>query len=311
MATSGSTDHNLTRDNIIEHALGHMGVLAEGESATSDAKTFAARELNNMIKGWQNRGINLFALQEATIYLTDATASYSLPGATGANTVVETTLSAAEASGQTVLSVTSSTGMTASDVVLVELDDNTLQATTISSVDSSTQITVAAALTGAAASGNNVYTYTTAIGRPVDILSIRFEDDAGNERELEKISRDEYFAITDKDSSSSPVEFYYDPQISTGKLYIWPTPDAVSARLRITYERTLEDFDAAGDNPDFPQEWLDCLCWNLAMRLVPSYGIKGERAARIDRMAALTLEDAENGDAENTSIFVQPDDYDY
>jgi len=97
MATSGSIDHTLTRDEIIEHALGHLAVLGEGETPTPAAVTRAARELNNMIKGWQGKGINLFSTQEATIFLTNGVSVYSLPGATGSNIVVETTLSADEA----------------------------------------------------------------------------------------------------------------------------------------------------------------------------------------------------------------------
>jgi len=67
-----------------------------------------------------------------------------------------TTLSADEAAGQTVLSVTSSANFTAGNYVNILLDDDTIHRTTIASVDSSIQITIAAALPGKASSGNNV-----------------------------------------------------------------------------------------------------------------------------------------------------------
>jgi hypothetical protein len=83
---------------------------------------------------------------------------------------VETTLSAAEASGQTVISVTSSTGMTAADVVGIKMDDDTIHWSTIASVDSGVQITIDDATDDTAASGNKVYAYTTTAGRPTKIV---------------------------------------------------------------------------------------------------------------------------------------------
>lgn len=117
------------------------------------------------------------------------TATYNLNASSGDeasnnSTVVETTISAAEASGQTVLSVTSSTGMTASDVVLIEMDDGTVHSTTIASVDSATQITVTAATDDTAATGNAVFSFTSKLERPLKIVNARLRDQDGNDREL-------------------------------------------------------------------------------------------------------------------------------
>ncbi len=67
-----------------------------------------------------------------------------------------TTLTANAASSATVLTVASSTGMSASDRVFVELDIDTFFGTTIATVDSGTQITVDDGLSSAAASTNRV-----------------------------------------------------------------------------------------------------------------------------------------------------------
>jgi hypothetical protein len=64
-----------------------------------------------------------------------------------------------EASGQTVLTVLDTTGMNALDVVRILMDDATIHKTTIVTVDSATQITVADAIDDDAAAGNYVKAY--------------------------------------------------------------------------------------------------------------------------------------------------------
>lgn len=78
MATSGSTDFSVTRDDIITEALEQLGVLAEGESPNANQLTSCARTLNMLIKYWQADGFNIFALANQTIDLTAGTVSYTL-----------------------------------------------------------------------------------------------------------------------------------------------------------------------------------------------------------------------------------------
>jgi hypothetical protein len=68
-------------------------------------------------------------------------------------------ISSAEASGQTVISVDDTNGMNANDVVRILMDDATIHKTTIVSVDSATQITIAVATDDTAAVGNYVKAY--------------------------------------------------------------------------------------------------------------------------------------------------------
>lgn len=314
MATSGSTNHSITRDNIIYDALWLIGALGESETPSTATLTFTSRVLNNMIKAWQAEGLNLWTRTEATIFLTVDDGSYNLNSSSGAHAannsnVVETTLSAAHGA-TTTLTVTSSTGMTAADKILIELDDDTLHSTTIVSVDSSTQVTITSALASAAASANNVYTYTTKMDRPLDILSIRYRDDNSIDRALQRLSHEEYFNLADKTVSSVPTSYYYDPQLSTGVVYIWPVPSTVDGRLKITYTRTLEDFDASTNNPDFPIEWAEALVYNLAMRIASAYGKEQKIIQVIGPMAQTFKQELLNWDNEKSSLFLVPDDRD-
>lgn len=310
MATSGSTNYSRTRDNLIDTSLKLLGVLGEGETASANAVTDMAVLLNSMIKGWQAIGINLWREDEAVVFLTDSTAEYSLysSGDRASAEIIKTELSVAGATSDTTITVDSVTSMATSDKIGVELDDNTIDWSTISSIDTTNKtITMAAGLGGAAAVNNNVYVYTTILSRPMDIVSARLLYDNGIERELRKLGRKEYFQLPNKTIEGKPVAFYFSPQLDRGKLYLWPTPDSVADRLRITYIRTIEDFDASTDDPDFPQEWLEAIAYNLAVRAAPMYGID----LLVDNPSVLSIANSSFGllqawDSESSSIHVVP-----
>lgn len=310
MATSGSIDYARTRDNLIDTSLKLLGVLGEGETASANAVTDMAVLLNSMIKSWQAKGINLWREDEAVVFLTDAVNTYTLSSSDdrASAEIIKTELSAAGTTGATTISVDAVTNMATSDQIGVELDDNTIDWSTISSIDSSAlTVTMAAGLGGAAAVDNNVYVYTTKLARPLDILSVRILYDSGTELELQQLGRREYFQLPNKTQAGRPVAYYYSPQLTNGKLYVWPTPDDVADRLRITYIRTIEDFDAAGDNPDLPQEWLEALAFNLAVRAAPMYGINLLKSnPNLLQLATMTYQDLLAYDSETSSIYIIP-----
>ena len=306
MATSGSVDFNQTRNEIIEDALSLIGIKSIDAAVSDEDLSLGNRLLNKMVKAWQAQGIHLWKNKEATLFLVSGTEAYDL-GSTGDNaskTVVETTLSAAEASGQTVISVTTSTGMTASDTVLIEMDDGTLHSSTIATVDSATQITINDATDDDAASGNFVYTYTTKVTRPIHISQIRLRDANSDDVVMTELSREEYFSIQDKDESGEPTQWFYDHQLTNGKLYLYPAPDDVRERLKFTFTESIEDFDSSGDNPDFPQEWLEALTYNLALRLAPAFGKDQQAIATIGSLAKQFLDEALSFDADKADMHI-------
>ena len=78
MATSNSTNFTVTRDDIIKRALRLIGVVAQGETPTTDQVTEAALSLNGLVKAWQADGMPLWALKETSIPLTGGVNSYTL-----------------------------------------------------------------------------------------------------------------------------------------------------------------------------------------------------------------------------------------
>lgn len=304
MTTSGSRNYSVTRDDIIKEALEQCGAIEINQTPSTNLLTSCSRTLNMLVKAWQAEGLFLWTYRDATLYLEYQEDCYSLGsgGDHASETVVETTLSAAAAAAATTITLTSTTGMTNGDYIGVELDDGTLHWTTI--VNKATT-SITAGLASAAASGNAVYTYTSKISRPIQIVDAYLRDANSNDRPLTIISLSEYRALTDKTSDGSPVFLAYDPQLSNGLLYTWPRADDVDERIRFTYKSPIEDFDAAADDAAFPQDWYWALTLNLADALSAKLGLSSADRRSIYEKAMQAK--AALLDSELVSVFIQPD----
>lgn len=148
--------------------------------------------------------------------------------------------------------------------------------------------------------------------KPLRVLSVRRRVTSGSlDTPLREMSRQEYFDQSNKTTASVPNSWYYDPQRATGTLYVWPpasTATAAAQTLRVTYQRTIEDFDGSADDADLPQEQLRSLVYDLAEDLALKYGVRPDLRSEISARAALYRAEAEAWDSEPSSLFLQPDD---
>jgi hypothetical protein len=308
MALSGSTDFTQTASEIIYDAFMLLGVYSSGETASSGDLSLAQNILNKMFKAWEGKGIHLWTEQEGAIFLTEGQQSYSL---TSASTDIAgddpryTTLTS-DASGTTLV-VTSTTGMAAADNIGVKLDDNTLHWTTIVSVDSATGLTITTGLASAASSGNNVFTFTNRVNRPLSLRSVRFKSSSGVDRPINILGRKQFMEIPNKVSTGKANQCYFSPKVTAADFYVWPTADDVGDCLAISYCRRIQDIDSVSNNVDIPQECLEAATYNLALRLAPAFGINlAKRDPAIALIAASSLQDMMLGDSEQGSIHVVP-----
>lgn len=311
MARSGSYNFALDRDTIIKRAMQLVNIININQTARGSDQEYAVDIFQSMIKLWQAEGIQLWNRRQATLFpaYQDYQYSISSSGDHCTNSYVNTTLSAAEALGQTVLSVTSSTGMTAGDYVGIELDDYSRQWTTIVSVDSTTQITVTASLTAAAASGNTVIAYTNKISdRPLRILDMRNIDLNNNKNSvsMEMIGYDQYFNIPVKVTDGRPLNFYYDKLLDSGVLYVFPRPDNVDVLLEFTYHEAIEDVDSSTNSMDFPTEWTLPLIYGLATELCVAFG-KFEELKIVKPLADQYKQIVREFDNDEEPFFLLPD----
>lgn len=166
-------------------------------------------------------------------------------------------------------------------------------------------------LTLTAGKGTDANPYTFGTGgdftthRPLRIESMRFLDSNGYERPMEQIARSEYDDLPQKDSTGESTLFHYDPQIGLGKLYVWPVLSSTSSgTLVFSYQRPIEDFDAAGNEPDFPQEWYETLVYGLAARIAPHFFPQDvNMQQRLVQIASAKLEDCLSFDKEPASSY--------
>lgn len=310
MTTSGSVDFSLTRDNIINSAALENADIAEGELLEPERAAEYQLRLNSWVKSLMAGGAKLWAMKQATLFLTAGTATYSL-GATGThctNSYVQTTLSTDEAASSTSLGLTAFAGMTTGDFIGIVLNDGTIHWTTISGAPGLTT-TIATGLASAATAGNVVFTYTTKINRPqrIDTEAANWRSPATQDTPVYMCSRAEYAQLANKTARGKIVQAFYDPQLVLGRLSVWPTPDSASDVLQFWYERILEDFDAASNTPDFAIEWGEALILGLASKMSRTAGMgpQERQSLEIDAGAALAL--AWGYDRETTSTFFQPD----
>lgn len=300
MATSNSIDYNRTRNELINGALRLIGKAGRGKTASSADIDDAAEALELMIKAWQPK-VRLWKIKEATLFVTKGTSDYNLPGSHITLSYVSTTMKVAGAATDGTIDVNSITGISDGDYVGIELDDGTMQWTTVNGAPSGDTVTLTASLTGTAAIGNTVYAYTTQLIRPLRILDAR--RNGTNDVPIDVVSREEYYALPTKSSTGEVNQVYYDPQLTTGTLHIWPTGNNADDRIQLTCAMPIEDFDSSNINPDLPQECLETIKFNLASRLGLEYGIDLNRQMYLDARAEKMFMDMTEFDNETTSVY--------
>lgn len=310
MTTSGTDTFSITRDQIITSAALEVGDIALGETPNDDTLAQYNLRLNTWVKSLMADGAKLWAMQLATLFLVPGQARYSL-GAAGDHctaSYVRTTLSASAAASATTVSLTDTTGMSANDNIGILLDSGTLFWTTISGAPGS-PTTLAVALSGAASAGATVFTYTTKISRPqrIDPDSAFWRSSALQDTPVAMISRSEYAQLANKGTRGKLVQAFYDPQLVSGQLSVWPTPSSATDVLCFWYERLLEDFTTGSDTPDFAIEWGEALILGLAHRMAGSAGLSLAERQDLERRAGMALAQAEGYDREDVSTFFQPD----
>jgi hypothetical protein len=304
-----------TASDIVTAALRLIGEVDANEAVSAAEMDDGLEALNYLVKSYQAQGLHLWTKTEGILFLDVGKTDYLLgpsgDEATNEDDFIRTELSVAGVSTNGTITVDSSAGMAVSDKIGVLLDDGTRQWTTIKSLSALTPlvITLTTALTGAAAIDNSVFTYTTQLPRPLRILQVRRgnADSSTDDIESHQWSRAEYFAQPGKSDTGDLVNWYYSPQLTDGRIYVWQASNDADKVARFTYERPIDITDDTTDNADFPSEWFRTLKYNLAADIAPEYTIPMGRLDRITAKAERLLEDSLGFDAESYSLQMQPD----
>ncbi len=241
MATSGSFDWTMTRDQLIEDALQDIGALGQGQTASAAQVSEASTVLNRIVKNWQAEGIRLWTIDWKTKTFT-------------ASSVVTN-------GGDTYTCIRSHTS-SASNEPGVGADWTTYWKKT------GTGGSAWATSTSYSAIGDFTVDSDT-IG--IDRAFIRYNN---VDYPVEIIGRDEYASIPDKSATGRPTKLWFEMKLDgSSVVYLYPQPDKTDYVLHYFRVRKLEDFDNSGDTPDFPERWIAPLQAELAYRLSFKYGL--------------------------------------
>jgi hypothetical protein len=315
MTTSGTSSFNVVRDDIIKAAARKIGAIRATQTPNAQMVTDFAQALNALVKHWQAKGLHVWTETEATLFPQAGQTRYAISDASSSDhatqSYVATLLSAVAASSATTITVDSITGISSGDHIGVVLDDGTVHWTTVNGAPSGSTITLTTGLADSASADAHVYAYTTKIVRPLKIVDARWQDaDTGIESPvIEMIARLKYRQLPTKTEAGATVSAFYDPQLTTGYLNLWHVPDPFEGFVNFTWWRPIMDFNAAGDNPDLPQEWIRTMMWNLALEMAPEFDVPAQKFQIIQAMAAQSLEEVEGWDREEESAEFAPDMY--
>lgn len=320
MAVGTSTVLNDTRYDIISDALMLLGVNEAGENISDADMQLGVRWLNRMIKQWESKGMFLNTNAYATLFLEYGVSKYILGNeaaglAHWAEDPVTQTLESDLIVGATSVTVDSTALMTVGDHVGIVDDSSDIQWTTVSSITNATTFVLTVPLLVASASGNLVYSYTTrpSSGAPLKILGANILTQSGEQTSsilLPILSFLDFFQLTNKKQIGQPTNMVYDKKIDTGTVNIWLTPNTASARIELHYERPMFDFTLATSTQDLPPQYLSAIIYGLAVLLAPSYG-RSEILTTLLPIAEQMLDEVEQFDQENISLYMSPTQYRY
>lgn len=311
MSTSGSVDWTTTRDEIIKAAY-RLVLVDEDFSPTTNQTTNASLLLNAIVKSYNaTLGMPLWAMSYG--FILPFSTSYNISvGSHIVSAYATTTLTADSAASDTTLTVDSITGFSDTNQIGVELDDGSIDWTTISGAPSGSTITLTAGVTSAASSGNCIYAYATTarIKKPLRVLQaytiVGSTTSSISDVPVRIITTEEFLSFSNKNQEQYPLYLNYEPLIDSGTFRVWPRFSSGERVVLFRYHRMLEDFDAGTDTPDFPVEWNLPLIYELAVALAPTYNMEINKLALLRRERDKWVSEVAQNDYEEGSIIFQP-----
>ena len=293
-----------TRNDIINRALSLCGAKAVGEEAADEDVSLAAGALNDMIAHWETTGVHLWRRSDFTLFTQPGQAKYQFGGSTTDHVTASftsTTLAAALTTGDRTITLTSSTGLAVGDAIGIIISTG-IYWTTVSTITPSILLADTAGVSEDVDSGTTVYYYTTDLGKALRVPDAR-RVYSSSEIMMTPLGRIDYLNLPNKSTSGTPVQFYYDPKVNDGYLYLWPVPTLAAEYVKGTALLPINLFDDANDDADFPDEWNRALKYNLAVDIAPDIMGGIELSRRVEARAMQYLSEVTDWDQGSGSVY--------
>jgi len=268
MAYSDTAVFNLSYNLVVEEAMSRVG----GAEMTGYEARAAKRAVNLALLDLTNRKVPLSAVERRVVTLIQGTNWYNLPTDTinvkycitrklEGTTRYTATLTDpfTTTSGSAVVTVTDANhGALSGDWVTFS------NATAVGGLTIDGQVTVTEVISA------NAYTITwtsSATSTATGGGTVTAVYAATTDLTMQRIALDDYSTITRKSDPGLPFQWYLDRQI-TPRLYMYPTPDGVSANQVVTYvERKIDDIASFSNEIELPTRFLPAMCSAVAWRM--------------------------------------------
>lgn len=151
-----------------------------------------------------------------------------------------------------------------------------------------------------------VVAFDKPIQKPEEISNVKlysFLDE--REEYLNIISREEFDRLP-KSANGEPTQIYYDRKLENGIFNVWNTPNEDCLYMEIDYIESIDPLDTSREIPDFTDQFVEAVIYNLAYKLAIEYGVPVDDLTALKNEADNLLEMADLHDNEDCSIFLQP-----
>lgn len=312
MPTSGQTNFLVSAREIIIEALELLGVLGEGEEPTEDQIKSSMRTLNMIVKVWQADGLNIFAVKKTYLFLNRGQKQYELNIGSKdhyGDNLYQTAVQDEEPAGSASITLQDASGATIGSKLRLYLPSGQTAWYGVTGLTAgTTRVTLDRPLEEDIPADSLVYHYNKLGGRPMKVIEGYLHQYNSSDIPIDIFSRKQYNELSDKNSLGRVLQAYFDPQVGTSFLNVWPTTSDERDYLVLFVQRTLENFKDQSSNPDYPQEWYMPLAFYLAYSLAPKYGTPEDDYRRIRMQAAELYETAKEYDTEwGQSVYYEPD----
>jgi hypothetical protein len=326
MTTSGVYTLTVQRDDIIRQAMLNIGKLGEGESPSPQETIDMALKLNMMVKQWMGKadfapGLKTWTRKRGFLFLHNNTGQYTVgPDATGwTNSFTRLVTTLASAAGTNTVTVApGTTGIVIGDNIGIQINrgggNGDIQWTTVSNYNSGTGvITLGANLAAAVSIGAVAYDFTTVAQNPLTIEAAVLRDSSNSNEDTPLrifVSTQDYDILPSKvdlNNISDPTSIYYEWHLSSSQLFTdVAAAQDVTRYIVLTYLEEIQVFVNPTDNPEYPAEWFDPLCWGLSKRSAPMFNMPWTSLMQDNYTESLSI--ARHKEPENSSLFFQSGD---
>lgn len=313
MTTSNTFGFNPTVAQMITGAYQDLNVIGDDEAPTAAQFNVALYKMNSIVKSLQATGIHVWTEEEAILFLQPIQSRYQLGGASGnafccdAASWILGKLAQSYSSGATSIALQTTAGMSVGDNFGIVLATGATFWATVSALPGSNVVTIPGpGLPSAASSGSYTFDFppSAQIGRPLKVPKTRLLTFASLQETpmTGPISRQEYMDLPNKQSTGTPTQVFYTPQLGVGYIYVWPVITNSFCAIRFTWYRSLADLLTPANTFDFPQEWATPLRWFLADDLRAGHNVPLQRQKLIQEKAMEWGQIIEGWDRESEPI---------